>query len=140
MLKYLLVTITFLLCSPVLANEERKFDFSVTLKDEHGVTYSECVKQSADKSSCVELRDITLGALVLSALNASGGDQAAQIATFKTIQAIASGAPLELSATDVKRIIDALWAYRQKLMDRGGIVPLYEFGEAVKLIDPASLR
>lgn len=116
----------------------RTVDFSVELHDEHGNAYPFCAKWASNQKDCEKVGKTELSDLVLTALNASGGDAKTQVITYQLVKSIVDGKPIALSAEQAARIISALWSWRTTLISRGNPAPVFEFGQAVEMVDPQS--
>jgi hypothetical protein len=141
MTRFAISIATLLIAASAYADGARKIDFTQPIIAQDGKPYTQCVKVSDDKKTCVDSAPVTLGDLALVALNSVGGDAKTQILTFRLIQAVSGAKDAELSGEDTKRLVDALWQWRQQVQQRDpSAVPLYEVGQAVQMIDPASLK
>jgi hypothetical protein len=116
-----------------------KINMAQKLVDPNGLPYLNC-ERLAEDGKCTKTVEVTVGYLAIAALNASTGDPAIQILQFRLLNTIVSKTEIELSADDTKRLVDAIWQWRAGQVRKGLDVPLYSTGQAVKIIDPASLK
>lgn len=138
----LLVQMFFLPLSATAAEpvSSTSIDFTKKLIDEHGINYPMCTEWAPDGRSCKATRSVELSDIAIGALNARNGDVSLQIILYKLEKSIAERKPLDLDASAKGKIIEAVWAWRQVEIQRGDGAPLYEFGQAVEMIDPASVK
>lgn len=133
MLKYL--SIGLFLVSTAASAEP--IDLSHFLTDVNGQKVVGSCKTKIENGKCSDPAYITLGDMVIAALNGSMGDTETQKLNYMLLRAVVDKTKIDLSAEDRVRLVKALWDWRASAEQRHIDLPLYPVGQAVCLIDPA---